>query len=198
MGERAPLTDAERRVYELLRAVIGAGGAVPSRQEMADRLGFASDRAVSYHVEHLEEKGYLRRTGGHRGIELTDDPSPSLPLIGVVAAGSPLPPGDDQGRFRFHDEFPDPDLCVLRVKGASMIEDQIASGDYVLVRRDPDPPTGAKVVCSIDGELTLKRLGRVGKKSVLLPANRDMKPIPLREDENTFIVGVLVGVVRKC
>ncbi len=197
--DREPLTERQREVLDAIRTLVRARGRTVSLEEIAAAADLHDRAHARSHVKNLEKKGYLRHLAGHRGVELVDDPGPgSFPLIGLVAAGAPLPTFSDLGRFEFHAEFPDAELFAVKVRGSSMIDAQIADGDFALIRRDPDPAHGAKVVCSIDGELTLKVLRRPKGEVWLYPCNRDMKAFKLRPDEGTFIIGVLVGVVRKC
>lgn len=199
MPDLPPLTSTEEQVLEFVSRALREGRGAPTFRAIADRFRWASTRAAGYHLERLEEKGYLRRTRpGWRRLEVVADRSGSLPVVGPVAAGTPLPPGDYDGeRFAFDELFAPDDLVVMRVKGESMIEDHIKDGDYVLVRRRPEAQSGEKVVCSIDGELTLKVLRRSGGAVWLHPCNRKMRRIRLDPKKDNQVVGVLVGVVRK-
>jgi repressor LexA len=132
-----------------------------------------------------------------RAIQLVDDrPSDAgLPLAGVIAAGRPVEAVEQPERLDFRDLFGDPDLFALEVRGNSMIEDQIADGDYVIVRKQPTASDGQIVVALLgDGEATLKRFYRESHRVRLEPANREMKPIFAK---NVRIMGIVIGVVRR-
>jgi repressor LexA len=132
-----------------------------------------------------------------RAIELVDDgPSDTgMPLAGVIAAGRPIEAIEQEERIDFRDIFGKPGLFALEVKGDSMIEDQIAEGDYVVVKKQDTARDGQIVVALLgDGEATLKRFYREKSRVRLEPANPTMKPIYSR---NVRIMGVVVGVVRR-
>lgn len=195
-----PLTPAEAQVLDFVRRALRDTHGVPTLRAIADRFGWASTRAAGYHLERLEAKGYVRRAGpGWRWLEVAGGGNDrSIPLLGPVAAGAPIPAGDYDGeRFAFHEMFAPDDLVAMRVRGDSMIEDHIKDGDYVLVRRGPEAQSGAKVVCAIDGELTLKVLRRSGGAVWLHPCNARMRRVRLDPRKDNQVIGVLVGVVRK-
>jgi repressor LexA len=206
MGDRAPIEDPiDRAVVEFVRQFRRDHGHGPTDAEGAGHFDWESPWAFGYRAQKLVRAGHLERPPGHRSLRVADErPGTSYPLVGVVAAGGPLPPlGEEGERLYLHELFPhSADLVALRVKGDSMRDAHIVDGDYVLVRRDPDPPNRAKVVVSIGGELTLKVLRRSrerksGRAAVVLePCNAEMEPIELVEDEGTFIVGTLAGVIR--
>jgi repressor LexA len=195
-----PLTEVEQRVLDLVRRSLRESCGVPTLRAIADHCGWASTRAAGYHLERLEEKGYLRRLGrGWQRLEVAGERrGDSIPLAGPVAAGAPIQPGDYDGeRFAFHELFAQDDLVAMRVRGDSMIEDHIKDGDYVLVRCRPEAESGEKVVCCIDGELTLKVLRRSGGAVWLHPCNSKRRRIQIDEKKDSRVIGVLVGVVRK-
>lgn len=119
----------------------------------------------------------------------------TLRMSGVIAAGSPLLAVEQDERVDFASLFDGEDHFCLRVKGDSMIEDQIADGDYVVVRGQQTCRDGEIVVALVDGqEATLKRLFREGKRIRLEPANASMKPI---YSQNVEVLGVVIGVIRR-
>lgn len=200
MADLPPLTSVEQQVLDFVRRSLRERRGAPTLRAIAEQFGWASTRAAGYHLERLEEKGYVRRAGtGWGALEVVGDrPGHSIPLVGPVAAGRPIAPGEYDGeRFAFHELFAHDDLVALRVKGDSMIEDHIKDGDFVLVRRCQDAASGEKVVCSIDGELTLKVLRRSGDAIWLHPCNAKMRRIRLDPTKDNCLVGVLIGVVRK-
>jgi repressor LexA len=122
-----------------------------------------------------------------------------LPLFGSVAAGDPIPALEQANdRFNFMDVFGGDDHFVLRVKGQSMIEDHIDDGDYVVIRQQSEAPNGERVVAMIDNEVTLKKFYKRNGQVILQPCNETMEPIHVDPTSETSILGVLVGVMRKC
>jgi repressor LexA len=117
--------------------------------------------------------------------------------LGNVAAGSPVEALEQSERLEFGDLFGGPNRFALKVTGQSMIEDHIEDGDYVVLRKQETARNGERVVAMIDGEVTLKRFHEDGEHIRLEPANGAMQPIVVPR-ERAQILGVLVGVVRKC
>ncbi len=150
------------------------------------------------HLKALERKGLITRESHmSRAIQLSESPQgrTSLHLAGQIAAGSPVLAVEESDRVDFGSLFDPDDHFCLRVKGDSMIEDQISSGDYVVVRRQDTCREGEIVVALVDGhEATLKRFYRERDRIRLEPANSSMKPIYAN---NVKIMGVVVGVVRQ-
>jgi repressor LexA len=152
------------------------------------------------HLKALEKKGLIvREPNMSRAIRLAADPNETkgLPLVGRIAAGTLHEAIEQQERVDFSEMFngEDRDLIVLQVDGESMIEDQIASGDFVVVRRQKSANKGQIVVALTDeGEATLKRWFPEKNRIRLEPANSTMKPIFVKSAE---VLGIVVGVVRK-
>jgi repressor LexA len=120
----------------------------------------------------------------------------SLPLAGQIAAGSPVLAQEESERVDFADLFDVDDHFCLKVKGESMIEDHISEGDFVIVNKQSSCRDGEIVVALVDGhEATLKRFYKERDRVRLEPANSNMKPIYAN---NVDILGVVVGVVRRC
>jgi repressor LexA len=124
--------------------------------------------------------------------------SASLPLLGLVAAGTPSEAVAQDERLEFNELFGGPEHFALRVRGQSMIEDHIADGDFVVIRKQDTANNGERVVAMIDNEVTLKRYYRDKNQIRLEPANSTMEPILVDPTEQPQILGVLVGVLRKC
>ena len=101
-------------------------------------------------------------------------------------------------RLDFKELFGNPNYFALRVQGQSMIENHIEDGDYVVVRKQETAHNGERVVARIEDEVTLKRYFREKNRIRLEPANQSMAPIFVDEDDDIQILGILVGVVRKC
>jgi repressor LexA len=192
------LTRRQREIYDFIRSKIFKRGYGPTVRETADAFGIKSPNGVMCHLRALEKKEMIRREPNmSRAIQLLDDgPSDTgMPLAGVIAAGRPVEAIEQNERIDFRDMFGQTDLFALQVKGQSMIEDQIAEGDYVVVRKQETARDGQIVVALLaDGEATLKRYYREAHRVRLEPANREMKPI---YSKNVRIMGVVVGVVRR-
>lgn len=192
------LTSRQREIFDFIRSKIFERGYGPTVRETADQFGIRSPNGVMCHLRALEKKNIIRREPNmSRAIQLVDDgPSDTgMPLAGVIAAGKPIEAIEQEERIDFRDMFGKPDLFALQVKGQSMIEDQIADGDIVVVKKQETARDGQIVVALLsDGEATLKRFFRESNRVRLEPANREMKPI---YSKNVRIMGVVVGVVRQ-
>lgn len=194
------LTPRQQQILTLIREHMEAHGRPPTRAEIARQLGFRSANAAESHLKALARKGVIELAGGiNRNIRLLDSaPDGGLPLIGRVAAGSPILAEAhverhcrvDPGMFR-----PAPDY-LLRVKGMSMQDAGIHDGDLLAVHRTPEAAEGAVVVARLEDEVTVKRLARRDGKLWLLPENADFSPIPVPEYGGFAIEGVVVGVIR--
>jgi repressor LexA len=123
----------------------------------------------------------------------------SLPLLGPVAAGKAIEAIEQHDRLDLKDLFGGDDLFLLKVRGQSMIESQIADGDYVVVRKREQADNGEKVVAMVDKAMTLKKFYRKKDQVRLEPCNSTMDPILVDPaKQNVQVLGVLVGVIRKC
>lgn len=198
------LTRRQREIYDYVKAFVAKEGYSPSLEEIGAHFGLRSVATVHKHVQHLVEKGLLRKAWNRsRSVEPVDEPETgsemvSLPLLGVVAAGMPIEAIEDNERI----EIP-PDMAgrpgerfVLRVKGESMIEDMIADGDLVIVESRNEARNGETVVAIVDGsDATLKRFFQKGDTIHLEPANSSMEPIVVPA-QDVEIRGVLRGLLR--
>ncbi len=194
------LTDRQQRVYEFIREKIRHRGYGPTVREIGEQFDIKSPNGVMCHLKALEKKGLISREPNmSRAIQLAAEPihGHGLRLAGQIAAGVLHEAVEQDERVDFEEMF-DPDdenLFLLQVSGESMIEDQIADGDYVVVRRQRTARKGQIVVAITDeGEATLKRWFPEKNRIRLEPANANMKPIFVR---NARVLGVVVGVVRK-
>lgn len=207
---RPPLTRQQQRVLQAVRAQIRASGLPPTQAELARTLGFASLTAAKDHLKALERKGYLQLRGGTaRGIRLCE-PEPDsalepaaegegLPLIGRVAAGSPLLALEHiEARYRV-----DPALFrpradyLLRVRGWSMRDAGLHDGDLLVVHRTPTLQPGQMGVIRVDDEVTVKYWQPEADGVTLRPDNPEFAPIrvdPRRQE--LAIEGLGVGVIR--
>ena len=194
------LTDRQAEILELIQEFLEETGMPPTRAEIADALGFRSANAAEDHLKALARKGVIELLpGASRGIRvLTEDEG--LPVVGRVAAGSPI-----LAEEHIEDHYKiDPSLFhprahyLLEVQGTSMRDIGICDGDLLVVHRTKEVSNGQIVVARLDDEVTVKRFQRRSRYKVeLLPENRKFKPIKvdLRE-ESLEIEGLGVGIIR--
>jgi repressor LexA len=199
MGLFDKLTPRQLEVYKFIREKIRGRGYGPTVRELADRFGITSPNGVVCHLKALVKKGMISREPHmSRAIQLVAEPidETGLPLAGRIAAGVLHEAIEQDERVNFHEMFdPNKNLFVLQVHGTSMIDDQIADGDYVVVQKQRTARKGQIVVAlTPDGEATLKRWFPEKNRIRLEPANSTMKPIYVKEAK---VLGVVVGVVRK-
>jgi len=193
------LTERQRHVYEFIHDKITNRGYGPTVREIGEEFNISSPNGVMCHLKALEKKGLIRRSPNKsRAIELINDSGavPSgMPLVGVVAAGMTSLAFEQDERVDFGTMFAKPDQFALRVNGDSMIEAQIADGDYVIVRRQATARSGEMVVAQTEeGEATLKYWFPENGRIRLQPANSSMQPIIL---DRAIVLGVVVGIVRQ-
>jgi repressor LexA len=202
--DSARLTARQRQIFDWIRGFIDAQGMPPTRAEIASGLGFASPSSAEDHLQALAKKGVLEIVAGAaRGLRLKEVPGTpvqgSLPLVGRVAAGSPILALENvEANYRV-----DPGLFapradyLLRVRGTSMQEAGILDGDLLAVHRTESAQSGQIVVARIDDEVTVKRLRRRGGEIVLLSENPQFRPIVVDPRRKTFAIeGLAVGLVR--
>jgi repressor LexA len=197
------LTRRQREIYDFVREFVDARGYSPSLEEIGARFGLSSVATVHKHVEHLVEKGYLRKAVHRsRSVEPVESPSGpvvSLPLLGSVAAGAPIEAVELSESIDVPQQLvPRRGRCfVLRVRGDSMVEEQIRDGDFVVVESRPEARDGETVVALLRGEdATLKKFYRRGSQVRLEPANPSMRPIEVPAAE-VEIRGVVRGLLRR-
>jgi repressor LexA len=201
MPDFSQLTDRQREIYDFIRNKIETRGYGPTVREIGIAFEIKSPNGVMCHLKALEKKGLILREGfSARAIQLVDHrpPGVELPLMGLVAAGAPMASVAQEERLNFNDLFAGENHYALRVRGQSMIEDHIDDGDYVVIRKQETAENGERVVAMIDNEVTLKRFHRDKGQVRLEPANGTMEPIVVDPSSETRILGVLVGVLRKC
>jgi repressor LexA len=190
-----------QKIYDFIRDTHAATGLVPSVREIRAAIGVSSIGTVGYWLDKLEALNLIRRDSGkNRSIQL-GGPSPtvSVPLVGDVRAGQPILAEDRvEGSFLLPRQLVgDGTLFMLRVRGDSMVGDQIAEDDYVVVREQPTADNGdivAALVPSYEPEATIKRLAIGGDRVLLLPANPAYEPI---EADDMQILGRVVTVLRR-
>jgi repressor LexA len=194
------LTKRQREIYEYLKDHIRSRGYAPSIAEIGKQFQLSSPATVHKHLSHLEEKGLIRKQQNlSRAIEVVPESGNALsyPLMGEIAAGKPLEALDQREVVDLLPDGGDKDVFVLRVKGNSMIDDHIQSGDYVIVEKRNVAENGETVVALIDNDrATLKRFYRENGRIRLQPAHPSMKPIYVREGDFA-IQGVVISVLRK-
>jgi repressor LexA len=207
------LTPRQQEILALIRQHIADTGFPPTRAEIANQLGFRSANAAEEHLKALARKGVIELTSGtSRGIRLKLLPSAdgddthsavqialTLPLVGRVAAGSPILAQEhieasyalDPNLFN---ERPD---YLLKVRGLSMRDAGILDGDLLAVRRAREARNGQIIVARIGDEVTVKRLRRRGHTLELLPENPDYAPIVVDARSDEFALeGIGVGLLR--
>jgi repressor LexA len=200
-----PLTKRQREILNYLTAHTEHHGYAPSFEEIAEHFHFSSLATVHEHLSNLERKGYIRRTYNEsRSIEILPSDAVGraieLPLLGAVAAGLPIEAVDHNETITVPETLiqRSGDHYVLRVRGNSMIDEQIRDGDYVVVNGRPRADNGETVIALIDGtSATVKKFYRERDGRVRLqPANETMAPIYVNEND-VRIQGVVVGVMRR-
>ena len=201
----AYLTERQRDVLDFIRRRIDGDGVAPTLQEIADEFGFASTASAQKHVGLLEKKGFLRREKHQkRGLLLASPPvsgragEARLPLLGAVAAGSPIESIPDAETISVpSDLLRSGDHYVLRVRGDSMVEEGIHDGDYVVVHSTNAAADGDVVVALVGDEVTLKRFYRQTTGTVRLqPANAALPPLIVAVEQLT-VQGIVVGLLRR-
>lgn len=200
MPDFSQLTARQKQIYDFIRQKIEQRGYPPTVREIGDHFGIKSPNGVMCHLKALVKKGLINRKDQEaRAIQLVDyqPPSAGLPLLGLVAAGNPTEAVTHEERLNLNDLFNNPEYFALQVRGQSMIEDHIKDGDFVVIRKQPVADNGTRVVAMIDNEVTLKKFYREQDTIRLEPANGNMEPITVPAGE-AQVLGVLVGVIRKC
>jgi repressor LexA len=194
------LTPRQAEVLQLIVDFLQSTGFPPTRAEIAQQLGFRSANASEEHLRALERKGYIDMLpGASRGIRLRNSFNVGLPVVGRVAAGSPiLAEQHVQSRYQIDPELFKPRAdYLLKVRGMSMRDIGILDGDLLAVHRAEDARSGQIVVARIKDEVTVKRYKRQGNIVQLLPENRDFDPIVVDLKRDPFAIeGIGVGIIR--
>ena len=212
--DSSSLTEIQTQILQTIMKSKSARGIVPSMREIAEIVGLNSVASVSYQLDNLEEKGYIRRQENlSRNVEVLISPegwdeadvpdnviplaaTTLVPMVGTIAAGGPL-----LAEQNIDEQFPLPkslvgsgELFMLKVKGDSMIDAAICEGDWVVIRIQSTADNGDIVAAEIDGEATIKVFKQRDGKTWLLPRNSAYEPI---DGTNAKIMGKLVTVLRK-
>ena len=220
MQESPKLTDRQQQILDLVQSAIERTGAPPTRAEIANELGFKSANAAEEHLQALARKGVIELIGGtSRGIRLKSDtlralnqsrnkqfslPLPSLaqlslPLVGRVAAGSPILAQEHIDRTflmeaSMFSRRPD---YLLKVRGMSMRDAGIIDGDLLAVQKSSEAKNGQIVVARLGEEVTVKRFRRTRTGVELVPENPAFETLVVGADDETFAIeGLAVGLIR--
>ena len=198
-----PLTKRQREILDYLNEFIQQHGYAPSLEEIGRRFSLSSLATVHKHLTNLQEKGFIRRAWNRsRSVEVVATRvgvrSVELPLLGFVAAGAPIEAVSGNETIAVPEAIAGKrDSYVLRVKGDSMIDEQIRDGDYVIVEDRKSADNGEMVIALLSGaDVTLKKFYRENGRVRLQPANPAMQPI-FADPEQIQVQGVVVGVMRK-
>ena len=200
------LTKQQSKVLSCVEVYLNKTGFPPTRAEICKELGFKSPNAAEMHLRALEKKGYISiKSGSSRGIsivnsqQLIEKHSQHIPVIGLVAAGSPtLAEENIEKRISCNTNmFSDGFDYFLKVKGLSMIDAGIHEDDLVAIKKTTDVRNGDLVVVRVDDEVTLKYFRKDNHNLELIPANKDFSTIKidLRKQE-AFVEGKSVGLIR--
>jgi repressor LexA len=197
------ITRRQKEVIDFLSGFTQKNGYSPSYEEIASGLGLSSLATVHKHITNLQNKGMLQRARNRsRSIDvLPARPARKaferLPLMGRIAAGKPVEAIETAESISLGDIIGSREVFALEVRGDSMRDEHIISGDYVLVERTRTAREGDIVVALIDGtDATLKRFYREGDMIRLQPSNAEMDPI-YAAAANVDIQGKVLGVLRK-
>jgi repressor LexA len=208
MSTESLLTPRQSEILDFIRQSLLDSGAPPTRDEIARAFGFRSLNAAEQHLQALQKKGLIELVAGtSRGIRLKETVLAlkeaaadfGLPLIGKVAAGSPIlaqqnvlkHPAVDPLTFKPRADY------LLEVRGMSMRDAGILDGDWLAVHKQATAQTGQLVVARLGDEVTVKRLKLRGSRAELIAENPDYKPIVVDlKREPLDIEGIAVGVIR--
>ena len=199
--DKPRLTRRQREVFDFINQKIKERGYGPTVREIGAEFGIRSPNGVMCHLQALVKKGLITREPNmSRAITVVGRNwrSGGIPLAGAIAAGKPIETYEESEQVDFGEMFTKDNLFALKVRGQSMIEDHIDDGDYVVIRKQETAANGERVVAMIDNEVTLKKFYRDGEMIRLEPANGTMGPILVPPGSDAQILGVLVGVLRRC
>jgi repressor LexA len=198
-----PLTKRQREILDYLNEFIQQHGYAPSLEEVGKRFGLSSLATVHKHLTNLQQKGFIKRAWNRsRSVELMPTRvvgrSIELPLLGYVAAGAPIEAIVGNETIDVPESLAgNRDTYVLRVRGDSMIDEQIRDGDFVIVEDRKTAENGETVVALLGGaDVTLKKFYRENGQIRLQPANDTIQPIIVAASE-VQVRGVVIGVMRR-
>ena len=194
----AELSKMQQKIYDYIASCIREQGYPPSVREIGEAVGLRSPSTVHFHLKHLEEAGVIEKGAGKgRAITLTepDIPEDKVPIVGNVAAGSPILAEECiEDYLTFDTGGRSGEFFALRVRGESMLNAGILPGDLVVVQRQQTARNGEIVVAMIEDEATVKTYSRQNGHVWLLPENDAYEPI-----DGTYaqILGRVAAVVRR-
>lgn len=196
------LAPVQRQTLEFLRQFIADRGYAPTLKDIAEHIGVKSASTAHFHLERLENKGFINR-GSDGFIELVEAVVPelgptSVPLVGVIAAGKPIDAIEQRTMVDIPPQMIDGrgEVYCLEVSGDSMIDAHICDGDLVVIKKQDSADDGQIVVALLDdGSATLKKYRRLRNgKVMLIPANPTLSPITL---DSVTVQGRVIGVIRE-
>ena len=205
------LTAMQQKIYDYIANTVRNQGYPPYVREIGEAVGLKSPSTVHFHIKHLEELGYISKSGRKgRALTLTERAAPAaaapapaqeaempsgrVPVLGDVAAGSPILAQECIDDYiSFDTQGRDGEFFALRVRGESMLNAGILPGDLVVVHRQPTAQNGEIVVALLEDEATVKRLSRRGGEVWLLPENENYSPI---DGRYASILGKVAAVLR--
>jgi len=199
------LTKRQREMLDFIEGFVRFRGYSPSFEEIAENFGYRSLATVHEHLSNLQSKGYITKNYNEsRSIELVAAEigvsAVELPLRGTVAAGQPIEAIQERETLGVPEDMiagSTSEHYVLRVRGSSMIDEQIRDGDYVIVQSRETAHNGEMVIALIDGEnATMKKFYSEGERIRLQPANQALDPMYFDADRIT-LQGVVIGVIRR-
>jgi repressor LexA len=197
MAKKGVLTTRQQAIYDFIKDKILNRGYGPTVREIGTGFKIRSPNGVMCHLKALEKKGLITREAHmSRAIQITEPlTKTSLPLKGRIAAGSPREAIEQDDTIDFSKLFGSENQFCLKVNGDSMIEAQIADGDYVVVKKQKTCRDGDIVVALVDREeATLKRFYKESHRVRLEPANSSMQPI---YSNDVQVLGIVTGVIRQ-
>jgi len=196
------LAPVQRQTLDFLRNFLAEKGFAPSLKDIADHIGVRSVSTAHFHLERLENKGFILR-GEEGSLEIMDRPKPeiaptSVPLVGMIAAGQPIEAIEQSTTIEIPASMVDGrgEVYCLEVSGTSMIDEHICDRDIVVIKKQDIAEDGQIVVAVLDdGSATLKKYRRLKNgKVMLIPANPTLQPITV---DKVTIKGRLIGVIRE-
>ena len=191
------LTAQQIKVFDVIKESLQSNGYPPTRAEIAKILDFKSVNAAESHIKALVKKGVIEKVpGSSRGIKLVEEIS-GIPLIGSVAAGSPIMAYENVEKTIHSNPLNKSVDFFLRVQGESMIDAGILDNDLVGVRKTKNAENGEIVVARLEDEVTLKRFKKDSSGIRLVAENKSFSDIKVDETSNFSIEGKAVGIIRE-
>lgn len=197
-----PITAKQQKFIDFIRRYALENGEPPTYEEIRDGLGMASLGTVNWYVTTLVRAGFLERAkgpNGKRALQLAGEPAAParLPLMGVIAAGTPIAAVENPEMREVPAHLATPDNYVLKVSGDSMIDDNIEDGDFVVIRKTARAETGQTVVALVNGDATLKRYQPRANGIELHPRNPAYPVIRVDPSDDFRINGIVLYVFRE-